>query len=82
MFYTYVIYSDKADKIYIGFTSNLQSRLTAHNHPKNKGWTRKFMPWRLIHQESFETKSEAMLREKQLKSAKGRAFIHQMILKR
>jgi len=31
MFYTYVIYSDKADKIYIDFSSNLKNRLIAHN---------------------------------------------------
>jgi len=81
MFYTYVIYSDKADKIYIGFSSNLKNRLIAHNHPNNKGWTRKFMPWSLLYFETFDNKADAMQREKQLKSAKGRLFIHNMIRK-
>jgi putative endonuclease len=39
----------------------------------------KYRPWNLIHQEHFDTKREAMMREKQLKSAKGREFIWRLI---
>jgi len=35
-----------------------------------KGWTVKFRPWRIIHTEEFDTKAEAMQREKQLKSSR------------
>jgi len=42
MFYTYVIFSKSYNKIYTGFTSDLDGRLIAHNHSRNKGWTRKF----------------------------------------
>ncbi len=35
MFYVYVLYSESADKFYIGFTSNLEGRLEAHNYPEN-----------------------------------------------
>jgi len=76
MFSVYVIYSQDFKKVYIGFTSDLEKRLIAHNHPSNKGWTKKFQPWVLIYEEKFEMKSEAMTREKQLKTAKGREFIH------
>jgi putative endonuclease len=79
MFFVYVLYSSHFKKIYIGFTSDIESRLFAHNHPSNKGWTRSFAPWELLYSESFETKSEAMNRGKQLKSAKGRDFIHSII---
>ena len=79
MFSTYVLYSELHDKIYIGFTSNVQQRILAHNDDKNSGWSRSFRPWKLIYFEEFESKSEAMAREKQLKSAKGRAFIRERI---
>ena len=79
MFTTYVLYSEKYDKIYIGFTSDLDQRLLSHNQLATKGWTIKFRPWKLIHKEEFETKSEAMKREKQLKSSRGRAFIRTKI---
>ncbi|MFW5656463.1 MAG: GIY-YIG nuclease family protein [Bacteroidota bacterium] len=75
MFIVYVLFSEKFNKIYIGYTSNLDARLDSHNKLANKGWTVKFRPWALIHTEKFSTKSEAMKREKQLKSAKGRKFI-------
>ena len=79
MFTTYVLYSGKYDKIYIGYTSNLQQRLLSHNELATKGWTIKFRPWQLIHKEEYETKSEAMKREKQLKSYQGRMFIWNII---
>jgi len=79
MFTTYVLYSEKHDKIYIGYTSNLQQRLISHNELATKGWTIKFRPWKLIYKEEYETKSEAMKREKQLKSYKGRTFIRDLI---
>jgi putative endonuclease len=77
--FTYVIYAPKFDKIYIGFSANPATRLIAHNHPKNKGYTKKFQPWVLIHIEKFHTKKEAMDREKQLKSHQGRNFIRELI---
>ena len=77
--YTYVIYSPKYDKIYTGYSANPANRFIAHNHSKNKGSTKKFQPWVLIHIEKFESKQQAMDREKQLKSHKGRDFIRKLI---
>ena len=76
----YVLYSQHFDKIYIGFTANLINRFYSHNFFAAKGWTVKFRPWFVIHTEFFESKKFAMEREKQLKSAKGRAFIRNCIL--
>jgi predicted GIY-YIG superfamily endonuclease len=45
MFYTYVLYSHKFDKIHVGYTSNLESRFLAHNELSTKGYTVKFRPW-------------------------------------
>jgi putative endonuclease len=79
MFKVYVLYSEIHKKIYIGFTSNLEQRLKSHNELATKGYTLKFRPWNLVLQEEFETKREAMKREKQLKSSKGREFIWERI---
>ena len=80
MFFVYVLHSPTSNKIYIGFTSDLENRLLSHNKLATKGWTVKYRPWDLIHTESFSTKSEALQREKQLKSGKGREWIHQNIV--
>ena len=64
MYKVYVLYSTKYQKIYIGYTSNLEDRLLSHNTLAKKGWTLKFRPWLLVHTECFDTKPEAMSRER------------------
>jgi putative endonuclease len=59
----------------LGYSSNIQERLKSHNELATKGWTVRYRPWQLFYTEVFDTKVEAMKREKQLKSAKGREFI-------
>lgn len=82
MFTVYVLYSKTYDKLYIGYTSNIQQRLLSHNLLATKGWTIKYRPWQLIYTEEFNSKTEAIDREKQLKSGKGREFIRNKILKK
>ena len=78
MFTVYVLYSTTFNKIYIGYTSDIKNRLLSHNSLATKGYTLKFRPWVLIYSEEYSSKSDAMKREKQLKSAKGREFIHSL----
>jgi putative endonuclease len=75
------MHSAKHDKIYIGYSSDLEARILSHNKLATKGWTVKFRPWELIYSEPFATKAEAVKREKELKSARGRLFIRNEILK-
>ena len=82
MFKVYVLYSSSFDKIYVGHTSNLEARLKSHNELSTKGWTIKFRPWTLIHTEDLPTKSEAIRRERELKSAQGRMFIRVTFIKK
>jgi putative endonuclease len=60
-------------------TSNLEARFKSHNELAKKGWTKKFRPWTIIYQEECINKREAMIREKQLKSASGRDFVWSLI---
>ena len=79
MFTVYALYSPSHDKIYVGYSSNLQERLRSHNELAKKGWTVRYRPWEVVYQEEQLTKSEALRREKQLKSAKGREFIWELV---
>ncbi|MFM6976467.1 MAG: GIY-YIG nuclease family protein [Sphingobacteriaceae bacterium] len=63
----------------MGYTSDIANRLLSHNQLASKGYTVKYRPWKLIYKEEFETKTEALKREKELKSAKGRLFIWDLI---
>jgi len=79
MFTVYALYSEKFDKIYIGYTSDIENHLIFHNELGTNGFTLKYRPWFLIYTEQFETKTEALKREKQLKSSKGRAFVWEIV---
>ncbi|MBI3519120.1 MAG: GIY-YIG nuclease family protein, partial [Bacteroidetes bacterium] len=78
-FTVYALYSEKHHKIYIGYTSNIEQRLLAHNELETKGFTLKYRPWKVMYTEAFDEKSEAMKREKQLKTAKGREFVWSLV---
>ena len=82
MFTVYVLFSKKYNKIYIGYTGNLESRLKSHNELATKGYTIKYRPWEVVFIEEFDTKGEAMKREKELKSSRGRNFIWNEIIKK
>jgi putative endonuclease len=79
MYTVYVLYSVRFNKIYIGYTSDLESWFKSHNELGTKGWTIRFRPWEILHTENFDSKSNAMKREKQLKSAVGRDFIWKLV---
>jgi putative endonuclease len=80
MFVVYCLYSAKFEKIYIGFTSNLIQRFKGHNSLSKMGCTHKYRPWIVILVEPFDRKKDAMIREKQLKGAKGRTWIRETII--
>ena len=82
MFTVYVLYSQKHDQIYIGYTSDLDNRLLSHNELATKGHTIKFRPWAIAYTEEYLTKLEALKRESQLKTANGRAFVRSIIRKK
>ena len=79
MYYTYIIFSPNHSEIYIGQTSKLKERISEHNEGKSSS-TKRYIPWELVHYEQFKTRAEAMGREKELKSHKGRDFIRMQLL--
>ena len=80
IFTVYVLYSLEYNKTYTGFTSNLIERFRSHNELGKKGFTKRYRPWIVVWVESYESKKEAMTREKYLKSGIGRKFIREEII--
>jgi putative endonuclease len=58
---------------YIGLSSDLKSRLKAHNEGRSPH-TAKFKPWRLVTYIAFSDEQKAFEFEQYLKSGSGRAF--------
>ncbi|MFO7847470.1 MAG: GIY-YIG nuclease family protein [Balneolaceae bacterium] len=72
MIYTvYILYSVSVDRYYVGQTSNLEEQLKRHNQGKSKH-TKSGIPWTLKYKETFAGRSEAMAREKEIKSSESR----------
>jgi putative endonuclease len=79
MFYLYILYSASADKFYVGYTGDdLNERVRKHNS-NHKGFTGFACDWTIVHSESFDTKAEAISREKHIKAWKSAKRIRQLI---
>ena len=66
-YYTYILKSFKNNKIYVGSTQNIEKRVDSHNAGKVKA-TQFYKPWKLLDYEAHNSKNEAILREKFLKT--------------
>ncbi|MDI6884278.1 MAG: GIY-YIG nuclease family protein [Hadesarchaea archaeon] len=69
--YVYLLRSLKDGKFYAGHTANLKNRLAQHNRGRVRS-TKARRPFKLVYWEAFKTRSEAMKRERKLKTI-GRA---------
>jgi putative endonuclease len=78
-YFTYILKSKISDRYYIGASDNLERRLALHNEG-NSISTKAYIPWELVYYEKFNTKSEALKREKQLKKMKSKKYIEWLIL--
>lgn len=70
MFYCYILQSQKHNRHYIGSCEDVDLRVRRHNEGRVP-ITRSGRPWDLVHSESFETRAEAVRRERQIKNYKG-----------
>ena len=77
-FFVYIIYSEKLDKYYIGYTEDIPVRLAQHNSGIST-FTAKAADWILKCSEQQPTREAAMQREKQIKQKKSRKYIEWLI---
>jgi putative endonuclease len=74
----YILQSQTSQLFYIGCAEDPLVRLAEHQRGQTRS-TRNRGPWTLVHQETFETLSEARRREQQLKSWKSHRSIQELI---
>ena len=70
-FYTYIIQSEISGRLYIGSTNNLEDRIKRHDENRNS-YTKGKGPWVLLYSKKFETRSEAVRLELDLKKKKSK----------
>jgi len=66
-YFVYILKSEVTRNSYVGHTANLEKRLVEHNNGKSLS-TRSKKPWTLVYKEEYPTRSEAISRERYLKS--------------
>jgi putative endonuclease len=74
MYFTYVLHSEKDDKLYVGFTNDLKQRFELHNKGRVDS-TKGRRPLKLIYYEACTDRKDATNREKYLKTHYGRMFL-------
>ena len=77
-FYVYVIKSREGLK-YTGMTEDLKLRLKQHNDKSLSFWTKRGADWELVYKEEFDNKTEALKRERWLKTGVGREFLKEQL---
>jgi putative endonuclease len=75
---TYILYSSKLDKYYVGACTNLERRLYEHNIGHTM-FTSRGIPWELRFSKAFETLQEAKQYELKIKKMKSRKYIEALI---
>ena len=67
-YFVYILITYSKDRYisYVGYTSNINKRINAHNSCKGAKFT-KGRKWKIIYKKKFNTKSEAMKAEIKLK---------------
>jgi putative endonuclease len=78
-FIVYILFSEKNQKYYVGCCQNMEERLIRHNSGRNKS-TNSGIPWKLLYQEYFDTRSEAVARELSIKKMKSKIYIEKLII--
>ena len=77
-FHVYILQSQTTNRYYIGQSKDLRERVAYHNANYSKA-LRNRGPWRLVYSESYATRSEAVRRERYIKSQKDRSFIERLL---
>jgi putative endonuclease len=76
--YTYILFSKKLNKYYVGACTDIERRIYEHNIGHSK-FTSTGVPWILKYTEEFSTLPEAKKRESYIKKMKSRKYIEGLI---
>jgi len=82
-FWVYIL-ENPGGRLYVGSTDDLPRRVAEHNDPDRarSKYTAKHRPWTLVWAESHSTRSDAVQRERFIKSRKSAAWIRANLLGR
>ena len=76
--FVYILQSDSTRRFYVGQSQDLDGRVDYHNRygipaTRNRG------PWRLVYWKEYETRREALRRERDLKNKKSHQYLESVV---
>ena len=77
-FFVYIIFSKKANRYYVGETEDVNARIQSHLAGISK-YTSIANDWTVVHTESFDSRSDAIRREREIKRMKSRKYIESIL---
>ena len=78
-YYVYLLYSEKCDRYYIGYSADPGLRLQSRHNMGYVKATKNCRPYILMKTKPFDTESDAMAEERRLKRMKSRKYLEQLI---
>ena len=75
----YILYSQKLNKFYTGYTSNLSKRLDFHKNAENRKFTSNAEDWVIFHTINCSSKSQGLSIESHIKIMKSKIYIQNLI---
>jgi len=79
MFYVYILYSEKLDRFYVGYSENPELRLAERHNTGRVKATKNGIPYILRAKKSFPSELEAIREERRIKSMKSRKYILELL---
>ena len=77
-YYVYILKSEKTNRYYVGQTNDVEKCLERHNNGLVKS-TKPYLPWKVCYFEVFSSRSEAILREREIKAKKSKKYLEYLI---
>ncbi len=77
-YYVYILYSESGDRYYKGMSQNPERRLDFHN-TRERGYTSRYRPWKLVYTKGFQSKTDALAAERKVKGWRNRVMIERLI---
>jgi len=78
MYYVYVLHSQADKGLYIGFSEDLTRRMCFHSQGRSASTSHR-RPLRLVYYEAYASRSDAVGRERFLKSGAGRRHLDKQL---
>ena len=79
MNYVYILHSEKLNRYYTGYTSDINIRLEFHDNAESRKFTYNADDWKLIFSMQCETKLQALAIEKHIKLMKSKTYIQNLL---